>query len=193
MWLVLHKRILTKEVMRQWEGGEGICDRCKKGREDILHVLQDCPYAKIVWRRLVPYERRAQFFSKSWQRWIHDNCSHTGSKGEEHQWLEIFAVCCWFLWKWRNLHLHNHDFKIPWPAKVLIKKHVSESRKRVVKEDGTHRQEKIIMISWQKQEKGWCKLNVDGRLSISGDAGCGGAIRGDCGEWLRGLSMALSV
>lgn len=49
----------------------------------------------------------------------------------------------------------------------------------------------IQMVKWEKPELGWCKVNTDGATFDSGLAGCGGVIRGDQGEWIRGSSCKL--
>ena len=47
----------------------------------------------------------------------------------------------------------------------------------------------IIHVSWCLPPKGWIKLNVDGAFTKNGVAGCGGILRGEKGEWLRGFSL----
>lgn len=47
------------------------------------------------------------------------------------------------------------------------------------------------MISWKKPEPCWCKVNTDGMVLDTALSGCGGVIKGDQGEWLRGFSCKL--
>lgn len=48
--------------------------------------------------------------------------------------------------------------------------------------------ETIVLQAWQKPKPGWWKLNSDGAISDRG-AICGGVIRGEEGEWIRGFSV----
>ena len=44
-------------------------------------------------------------------------------------------------------------------------------------------------ISWERPDRGWVKLNIDGVASRpTNRAGCGGLIRNDQGNWLMGFS-----
>ena len=47
----------------------------------------------------------------------------------------------------------------------------------------------IRQIRWEKPDSGWVKLNTDGLASdLLKIAGCGGLIRDDQRNWLRGFS-----
>ncbi|XP_061358048.1 uncharacterized protein LOC133302306 [Gastrolobium bilobum] len=48
-WLVMHRRILTKERTSNW-GGDKHCHNCTNVTEDGLHVLTDCRMVVHVWK-----------------------------------------------------------------------------------------------------------------------------------------------
>ncbi|XP_061358050.1 uncharacterized protein LOC133302308 [Gastrolobium bilobum] len=48
-WLVMHRRILTKERTSYW-GGDKHCHNCTNVTEDGLHVLRDCRMVVHVWK-----------------------------------------------------------------------------------------------------------------------------------------------
>lgn len=93
-------------------------------KEELLHALRDCPYAKIVWRKLVSKEKRYNFFTATWKDWLTINFCSKGRREDELRWPKIFVTGCWMLWKWRNQQLHDQNFKVPWPADELIRQYV---------------------------------------------------------------------
>ena len=65
VWRCLHKMLLTNSLTQRWDGSGGLCSICGQQLEDILHALRDCPVATMFWRRLVPSERREEFFGSN--------------------------------------------------------------------------------------------------------------------------------
>ena len=53
--------------------------------------------------------------------------------------------------------------------------------------------DRINWVAWQKPKMGWCKLNIDGAWLSEREAGGGGLIRGDTGEWLRGITVKVTA
>lgn len=55
LWLVVHDRILTNYARWRRRIAESSgCGICKDVFEDSLHVLRDCPEARLVWLHLGP-------------------------------------------------------------------------------------------------------------------------------------------
>jgi len=59
-------------------------------------------------------------------------------------------------------------------------------RDSVVKDDNIQ-----ISNTWQPPMIGWVKVNVDGALTTTGMAGCGGIIRDHAGNWVAGFTCNL--
>ncbi|MBA0726337.1 hypothetical protein Golax_002170, partial [Gossypium laxum] len=55
IWLALKERVLTNvERTRRGIGLGSTCGICCHGYEDVLHVLQDCTEARVIWNQLIP-------------------------------------------------------------------------------------------------------------------------------------------
>lgn len=52
----------------------------------------------------------------------------------------------------------------------------------------------IIQVRWEKPSLGWVHLNTDVlALGNPGPVGCGGIIRNEHGDWLRGFSRSIGI
>lgn len=66
LWLGVNQVIMTNvERRRRHLSVSGMCQVCKGGDETIIHILRDCPAMEGVWLRLVPQEKRHDFFTKT--------------------------------------------------------------------------------------------------------------------------------
>lgn len=189
MWLASHKRLLTRDVSKRWDGTTGACPVCSRATEDQLHVLRDCPRATQLWRNLVPRPAWRKFFSYNWRRWWNANVIHDQDLTPQVDWTEIFAVGCWFLWKWRNSSVHDEFFTLPRDMVGEIYQFLFNYRAKWVGDHLQPPQEEFIAVRWTPPKEGWCKINVDGCWLSPQEAGGGGVIRGDKGEWLGGISF----
>lgn len=79
-----------------------VCQQCQDPKEDTLHVLRDCKFAKEVCVTLCPLHKIRNFFSLGLKDWLLSNLRCREVSKEEIGWAEKFAVVCWFLWRWRN-------------------------------------------------------------------------------------------
>jgi hypothetical protein len=49
MWLVMHKRLLTKSIKSSMGLGHSMYNFCGDVEETLSHVLRDCPLAVNFW------------------------------------------------------------------------------------------------------------------------------------------------
>jgi len=49
MWLLQHDRLLTNSRFHRMQLRFPFCHQCEESVETTLHVMRDCPLAKVVW------------------------------------------------------------------------------------------------------------------------------------------------
>ncbi|KAF7842964.1 ribonuclease H [Senna tora] len=164
VWQVVHNKLLTRSYCSKWNGGSSSCHACQGVAEDCLHVLRDCRHAMALWRDLVKPSLLMDFLQGGLRDW------------------------------WRNGDLHNCDHRrISAPA-VVVKSFLAEITDVpdvLGSSDRTRRSEEIL-VSWEKPDSGWVKVNSDGAVKLAiGSAGCGAIIRDEHGAWVGGVIRAL--
>lgn len=70
------------------------CQRCSASREDILHVLRDCPHSRELWYRSGLRPSRAFFAQQSAEVWLKEH-----ARGNREC---LFLAAIWWIWCWRN-------------------------------------------------------------------------------------------
>lgn len=85
--------------------------------------------------------------------------------------------------------MHEEGFQVPQNPSTLISRYLENYKEKWRGDDLQDKDADIIHVSWCLPPKGWIKLNVDGAFTKNGVAGCGGILRGEKGEWLRGFSL----
>jgi hypothetical protein len=96
------------------------------------------------------------------------------------------------LWNWKNKELHESNFVRPSnPVQHVIK--LCDDYKKAEHTDGMVFQHNRVMtnIGWKPPKDQFVKLNVDGASNNGKQAGCGGVIRGNQGEWLGGFAKSV--
>lgn len=105
-------------------------------------------------------------------------------------WNQIFAVGCWMLWSWRNRKCHDDNFQYHPRPHVEVLNFVKGCNSPRSAFDGWPID---LPSGWQPPTPAWCKLNTDGSWRTPDIGGCGGLIRGNQGEWIKGFSLAPST
>lgn len=84
---------------------------CGANEESEIHILKNCPAACIVSQKL----GGSSVFNLSnnpVMEWVLENIeSGDVLRGEE--WPRVFAVVCWWLWRWHNERCFNNEPRIP--------------------------------------------------------------------------------
>jgi len=160
--------------------------------EEVLHVLRDCPLAKIVWCNLLKIEVSANFYAENLQGWIHMSLYQNLGKDEADSWGCVWATSCHFLWIWRNREVHG-DARVcpnhPWRCIMGWVQQYKQVDNSVVGGYTKHRVEVDAM--WKKPEEGWIQLNTNGASKRDISTGSGGIFRNAEGKWISGFSLNL--
>lgn len=102
--------------MHKMHFGPPSCKFYENEIETTLHVLRDCPLAKVVWSNILNVQLRDRFFVEDLESWIGLNLD--GSM----RWSSMWATACYFLWFWRNKEVHEASFTRPrFPWQIITK------------------------------------------------------------------------
>lgn len=94
IWLVSHEALPTNHLRHRRGLANPGCQRCSGYREDILHILRDCPHSRDAWFRCGIPISLAFFSQLNVLRWIKVQVQ----KDSEC----LFLAGIWWLWCWRN-------------------------------------------------------------------------------------------
>ncbi|KAF7822494.1 ribonuclease H [Senna tora] len=191
LWRLGHDRLPTRSRLASWSPTNPSCLWCSRSRETNMHALRDCPKIAAVWRLFLNPRDRALFFNLSAKDWIGWNLQRN-KKFASIPWPSIFSAACGLFWHWRNKKLYESDFQFPWEAHrvILIQARLQEEAWRPWEE------ERIscsgLAKTWRKPMVGWIKVNSDGAVCRSSRrAACGGLIRDNFGNWIKGYAVNL--
>jgi len=125
LWLVGHDCIMSnKNRARRGLTVDPSCQNCPGIDETTLHILRDCPIARVIWEKLVPKHLHIKSFSLTLRSWLEFNLKPPCFIPEN--WTPYFANGVWFLWKWRNKRVFKDSNFTPSRPYELIKKHGKE-------------------------------------------------------------------
>ncbi|XVF08796.1 hypothetical protein REPUB_Repub07fG0034100 [Reevesia pubescens] len=192
LWKILHGVLPTKTFLAHRNISSEIdCPRCSNSEETTLHVLRDCPNAKMVWLSINPTLNAGFFLNSCITEWILENVQ---SKKEiaSLAWSLLFAVTTWFLWFWRNMCSHNADFL--WPSNAYQQIWSKTKEITDVMMSFSSRLKYEARIHWIKPSTGEVKMNVDGSFNgHSNIATAGGLLRDDNGNWIFGFTYKIGT
>ncbi|XP_021717958.1 uncharacterized protein LOC110685744 [Chenopodium quinoa] len=181
LWLACHNRVLCNQNMfRRNLTASPSCYICGGQMESTLYTLRDCPAAKVVWRKLIQPMYFDQFFQGSIKGWLEVNpaCS------EDHMaedWLTIFGIAIWWIWRWRNCHVYNRKDELPMDIGAFLRIRVEEIKQSLTHDVLSPHQashQVTANISWHPPALDEYVLNCDGAAKgCRGLAGGGGVIR----------------
>ena len=197
MWLVLHNRLLcnANRVKRKLSE-DPRCLRCPaQDEETILHLLRDCPIARVVWRNVGGATQDPSFWMGSLEDWMVCNLQAQGRHFSD-TWPTCFAVVVWWLWRWRNLVVFGRQQDIPVDTGSFLQNRFTEAWQAFYGEGNSslqsllqHQGRQEVYIRWQAPPIGWFTINTDGAAKGSpGPSGGGGVLRDNRGMFLRGFA-----
>lgn len=190
MWLLCHDAILSNENhVRRHIAINATCSSCQNPNETSLHIVRDCHEARRIWLQLLPSNKQPNFFSLDLKHWILTNIANLGE-------AFIFAMTCWWLWRWRNERSFSPDkqYRVGKTRFILqqVENYIQVDMARQEQLGSKPNRKKEILVSWQIPPIGQTKLNCDGAAhGCPGKAVCGGVIRDQDGNLLRAFTKNL--
>lgn len=103
-WLLFSNRNLSWEVLQRkgWQGPSQ-CQMCRNSAECNLHMFFQCGASSSIWYVLSSIYGFSHRVFPSVQDafvWWSAQCP---------VWRSLFIITCWFLWKWRNVHIFQNS------------------------------------------------------------------------------------
>lgn len=166
------------------------CLVCDASEETTLHILRDCPAARMVWRKVGGPTELPHFFHQDLLQWVSENLAFSDPVGAL-VWATCFGITVWWLWRWRNNIMFGRDEVSLTDYGAFLRVRYAETRSSL--EDhlsciATDRREEVF-VTWVAPQEGWYTLNTDGAAKGSpGPAGGGAIIRDHGGRFIMGMS-----
>nr|KYP65965.1 Putative ribonuclease H protein At1g65750 family [Cajanus cajan] len=192
LWKIAHNSLLTNACrFKLGLSDNPSCSLCMHDTEDTLHVLRDCSFAKVVWRKLLGSTSDEHIFTDELHAWLVRNLSRSGSRWEG--WQTCFALALDSLWHRCNQVLFQNSQTSSDQLIAKIKARISSLSSSVSLEiqQFSLRQPPLIVTP----EYQWCcpprslfKLNCDGSVSQARGASCGGILRDEEGRFILAYS-----
>ena len=119
LWLVMRKRLITHDRMRQWHVGNDVylatlrCSLCKTQPDSHEHLFFECPFSLQVWN-LVMGEARMTGISPKWSdivAWLLPISKQ--NKVATIVGRLILAASSYFVWQERNNRIHGNGTRNP--------------------------------------------------------------------------------
>lgn len=124
---------ISHGITNQWKHERGLgspfCHHCSQEVETIIRILRDYPLASFLWTHMVKSDCRSVFFEGNLEQWIKLNLKSGAylGNGSDSPWDSSWAFVCFFLWKWRNLQIHDPFCNTPY---VLLRNTCKSKLKR---------------------------------------------------------------
>ncbi|MED6181435.1 hypothetical protein PIB30_118602 [Stylosanthes scabra] len=171
--------------MRRHMTHDPTCPRCGIGDKTTIHVLRDCPFAKLVWRLLLPFSDHTPFFNCSLHDWMISNLS------KANDWSTTFGVATSTIWFYRNKFIFESCNSLPKGVVDSIIARTDDIR-RVFGHLSTYRKlmsNANTLIRWLPPQDNHMQINTDGSFDPSrNNAACGGIIRDHMGRFVKAFS-----
>ncbi|KAJ1380330.1 Ribonuclease H domain [Sesbania bispinosa] len=171
------------------------CPHCPDKAETIIHVLRDCPFAKLIWSHFVPLTSHHPFFQKDLLDWFDFNLQLDATPFSSPVWSLLFGITIDCLWRERNNLIFNSIYSSFDYVKQKILHLLSDTREaygigkvipscKVMSFD--------LYIKWIPPPVDWFKINTDGSaLPFVHEAGCGGVLRDHSGRFIEAFAAFL--
>lgn len=194
LWLVKHGRLLCNaEKKRRHLTLTDSCPTCVNESETIDHLFHKCPKSKEIWRELVGASEEDRLANMSFKDWLSTNLEKKVNSRHGKNWLVVFAIAMWGIWRWRNELIFrgsekNLHERIDW---ILdLKDEISRAKESQRGWDGDGYEN--ITVRWSGPDNGALVLNVDGSVrSSTSQAGGGAVLRSHEGKWRGGFTCRL--
>lgn len=184
-------------------GSCDICPLCLSVTEDCLHLFHDCSISHAFWESTVQGAVQGQFVDCDWDYWVSSNIMGGLSGSSDVDWPRFYVSALSAIWRMRNEWVFNHtplSSQRIWGLLKLLGMEQKASTDALQplhatqgQQPGTFECQAVHRASTNRvrPDFGWVKVNVDGAVSTTLGASCGGVIRNAEGGWLKGFSRNL--
>lgn len=104
------------------------CFVCGAPEESTLHIVRDCPAARVVWKRVGGPANSPHFFHGDVKQWVTDNLSYA-DVDETPIWATYFGITVWWLWRWRNNLVFGKQHENPVDIGAFLRVRYNEARR----------------------------------------------------------------
>ncbi|XP_074298539.1 uncharacterized protein LOC141629436 [Silene latifolia] len=190
IWLAAHGRVMVNvnRVIRNM-GDDPRCPRCEGDEETTEHLLRSCPVSKQIWNLIGIDSSNIYFFNSPFSEWL-TRCASNDVSTNEANWPMMFAITCWWIWRWRNNVVFGRENKNPTEPRQFLTHQFEMSKKAFDRYDLFIPQPRPanieVFIRWVPPPHTWVMLNTDGAsMGNTGPAGGGGIFRDETGNFLH--------
>ena len=114
MWTVNHGRITTNEE-RNSRGltSNPYCKACSGEVEGLNHTFRYCMKSIPKWKGISRDKDMADTYHLSFEDWYAWHLKAKKMIDGLLPWRDQFAVCMWWIWRWRNNHVLENVDPVP--------------------------------------------------------------------------------
>lgn len=127
LWLACHDRILGNlNRFKRHMTTDPSCFICGEAEESSIHILRNCPAARLVWRKVGGNANKPEFWTGDIKEWITGNVEYQNASGDEN-WPTRFSIVLWWLWRWRNCSQFGRLNEIPIDIEAFLRVRFAET------------------------------------------------------------------
>ena len=202
LWLTLHDRILCNaNRAKRHLTDDPRCHRCVLDEDEtMLHLLRDCPAARVIWEAIGGPPHLPSFFTGSLEHWIIQNIQAIGHIYPA-DWASWFCTTLWWNWRWRNGFTYGRSEDIPIDVGTFLRARMEENWRAFYCQDPIApprghlpHVRREVYVRWIAPPMDWIVLNTDGAArGCPGLAGGGGLLRDSRGIFVKGFAAHFGV
>lgn len=174
------------------------CYVCGAEEETTLHMLRDCPLARMVWKLLRGPAATRDFYEKALKEWVTSSLTHQ-EDADYPIWATLFCLSNWWVWRWRNCLVFGRNNEVPQDIGGFLQVRYNETRRSIERALGYTSMElasrrELIGVRWSNPPLDFYALNTDGAAKGAPDLTGGGAIiRDHKGGFVSALSLNFGI
>lgn len=180
LWLAAHNNLMTNEMrFIRHKTDSPSCYRCHIYEENVLHVLRDCPKARLIWERFIDTSIQTDFFNASLTSCLQNNSTSHKRDLSGRIWSLCFLAIALNIWKTHNREvISNHQSTLTEVMHLIFSLidnlHIAFDPHLETPSPPPR------LVKWFKPPQGYVKINTDGSCyGNPGPAAVGGLFRND--------------